>query len=190
MDALRSGLDEAELPAIVRAWRLANPHIVKLWREVEQAARHVIKNKTSYTLRKPYCSIRFAYDRGYLFIELPSGRRLAYYGASVESGKLSFWGVDQTRKTWCRQDTYGGSLVENITQAVARDCLCVAMKRMHEAQIKILMHVHDEVVTECEDAQAPATLERMNEIMSVSPAWAQGLPLRGDGYISKFYKKD
>lgn len=188
--ALRMGMDEAELPAIVSAWRSANPRIVKLWREVEQAAKHVIKNKTSYVLRKPYCTIKFSYDRGYLFIELPSGRRLAYYGASVDKGRLSYWGIDQTKKIWCKQDTYGGSLVENITQAVARDCLCDAMKRMYEALIKILMHVHDEVVNESKDADAPATLERMNKIMAVPPVWAKDLPLKGDGYISKYYKKD
>lgn len=190
MGALREGLDEAELPALVSAWRSANPRIVKLWREVEQAAKHVIKNKTSYVLRKPYCSIKFSYDRGYLFIELPSGRRLAYYGASVDKGRLSYWGIDQTKKIWCKQDTYGGSLVENITQAVARDCLCDAMKRMYEALIKILMHIHDEVVNESKDADAAATLERMNKIMAVSPVWAKDLPLKGDGYISKYYKKD
>lgn len=190
MGALREGLDEAELPALVSAWRSANPRIVKLWREVEQAAKHVIKNKTSYVLRKPYCTIKFSYDRGYLFIELPSGRRLAYYGASVDKGRLSYWGIDQTKRIWCKQDTYGGSLVENITQAVARDCLCDAMKRMYEALIKILMHIHDEVVNESKDADAPATLERMNKIMAVSPVWAKDLPLKGDGYISKYYKKD
>lgn len=190
MGALREGLDEAELPALVSAWRSANPRIVKLWREVEGAAKHVIKNKTGYVLRKPYCTIKFSYDRGYLFIELPSGRRLAYYGASVDKGRLSYWGIDQTKKIWCKQDTYGGSLVENITQAVARDCLCDAMKRMYDALIKILMHIHDEVVSESKDADAPATLERMNKIMAVSPVWAKDLPLKGDGYISKYYKKD
>lgn len=190
MGALREGLEEAELPALVSAWRSANPRIVKLWREVEQAAKHVIKNKTSHVLRKPYCHIKFSYDRGYLFIELPGGRRLAYFGASVDKGKLSYWGIDQTKKIWVKTDTYGGSLVENITQAVARDCLCDAMKRMYDAQIKILMHIHDEVVNESKDADAPATLERMNKIMAVAPAWAGGLPLKGDGYVSKYYKKD
>ena len=190
MGALREGLDEAELPALVSAWRSANPRIVKLWREVEGAAKHVIKNKTSYILRKPYCTIKFVYDRGYLFIELPSGRRLAYYGASVDKGRLSYWGIDQTKKIWCKQDTYGGSLVENITQAVTRDCLCDAMLRIHHAGYPILMHVHDEIISEARDADAPATLEKMNKIMAVPPVWAKGLPLKGDGYISKYYKKD
>lgn len=190
MGALREGLDEAELPALVNAWRSANPRIVKLWREVEGAAKHVVKDKTSYILRKPYCTIKFVYDRGYLFIELPSGRRLAYYGASVDKGRLSYWGIDQTKKIWRKQDTYGGSLVENITQAVARDCLCDTMLRIHRAGYPILMHVHDEIISEARDADAPATLEKMNKIMAVPPVWAKDLPLKGDGYISKYYKKD
>lgn len=190
MGALREGLDEAELPALVSAWRSANPRIVKLWREVEGAAKHVIKNKTSYVLRKPYCTIKFSYDRGYLFIELPSGRRLAYYGVSVDKGRLSYWGIDQTKKIWCKQDTYGGSLVENITQAVARDCLCDAMLRIYRAGYPILMHVHDEIICETTDINAANALEKMNSVMKVAPLWAKHLPLKGDGYISKYYKKD
>lgn len=191
MGALREGLDEAELPAIVKAWRSANPGITRLWREVENAAKHVIKNKTSYILRKQYCNLKFIYDRGYLFIELPSGRRLSYYGATVDNGKISYWGVDQTKKIWCKQDTYGGSLVENITQAIARDCLCDTMMRIYyDAGLPILMHIHDEVVSEAPDEQAENALKMMYDIMAVGPTWAKGLPLQGDGYISKYYKKD
>lgn len=188
MGALRQGLDEAELPAIVRAWRSANPAIVKFWRECEQAAKHVITKKTSYTLYKPYTSLKFHYERGYLFITLPSGRRLSYYGAEVKDGKLRYYGMDQVKKIWVKIDTYGGSLVENITQAVARDCLTDTMYRMQDYEI--IMHVHDEIVVEVDDDKAEDTLEDINNIMAVSPAWAKGLPLSGDGYVSKFYKKD
>lgn len=191
MGALREGLNENELPALVSAWRSANPRIVKLWREVEQAAKHVITKKTTYILRKPFCIIKFSYDRGYLFIELPSGRRLAYYNAGVEKGRITFWGLDQVKKVWCKMTTYGGSLVENINQALARDCLCDAMYRIYyDAGLPILMHIHDEVVSEARDEEAEEALETMNNIMAVSPVWAPGLPLKGDGYISKFYKKD
>ncbi len=190
MGALRAGLEESELPALVRSWRSANPHIVKFWYDVERTAKHVVENKTGYILRRPHCSIRFSYDRGYLFVELPSGRRLAYYGATVDKGRLSYWGVDQTRKTWVKTETYGGSLVENITQAVARDCLAAAMLEMHRAGFRILMHIHDEVVVETPESVAAATLDKMNEIMRVSPVWADGLPLKGDGYVSPYYKKD
>lgn len=190
MGALREGLQESELPALVSAWRSANPRIVKLWREVEGAAKHVVKNKTSYILHKPFCSLTFSYDRGYLFIELPSGRRLAYFGAEVTNGRLTYWGVDQTKKIWAKTDTYGGSLVENITQAIARDCLCDAMLRMHRAGIAILMHIHDEIVAEAPEAEAQGALDLMNSLMAEGPKWAMGLPLKGDGFISKFYKKD
>lgn len=191
MGALREGLDESELPAIVKAWRSANPGIVRLWREVENAAKHVIKNKTSYVLKKKYCSLKFSYDRGYMFIELPSGRRLSYYGASAEKGRLSYWGVDQTKKVWVKTDTYGGSLVENITQAIARDCLCDTMYRIYyDAGLPILMHIHDEIVSEVPDNEAEDALTVMYDIMAVGPNWAKGLPLKGDGYISKYYKKD
>ena len=190
LGALREGLDEAELPALVRAWRAANPRIVRLWQETEQAAKYAITRKTTCILQKPYCRIVFSYDRGYLFIELPSGRRLAYYGASVDNGRLSFWGMDQTKKAWCRQDTYGGSLVENITQAVARDCLCDAMWRIHKAGHPVLMHVHDEIICEATDINATDVLEEMNRIMADPPKWAGELPLKGDGYVSKYYKKD
>lgn len=190
MGALREGLEDTELPSLVQAWRAANPGIVKLWREVEQAAKYTVEKKKSYILRKQYCALGFSYDRGYLFIELPGGRRLAYYGASVEKGRLSYWGLEQTKKKWCRQDTYGGSLVENITQAVARDCLCDAMWRVHQEGLSILMHVHDEIICEVPDGDATDALDRMNAIMADPPVWAGGLPLKGDGYISKFYKKD
>lgn len=188
MGALRQGLEEAELPSIVKAWRSANPSIVKFWRECEQAAKHVITKRTSYVLRKPYTSLKFQYEKGYLFITLPSGRRLSYYGAQVKDNKLSYWGIDQTKKIWTKIDTYGGSLVENITQAVARDCLVDAMYRMLDYEI--IMHIHDEIVIEEDDDKAADTLDEVNKIMSVSPLWAKGLPLSGEGYVSKFYKKD
>lgn len=191
MGALREGLTEGELPAIVKAWRSANPAIVKYWREVEAAAKHVIEKKTRYVLRKKYCSLVFSYDRGYLFIELPSGRRLAYYGAEVSKGRISYWGMDQVKKIWVKTDTYGGSLVENITQAIARDCLCDTMRRIYyDAGLPILMHIHDEIVCEVPESEAAEKLAVMNDIMSVGPEWAKGLPLKGDGYLSKFYKKD
>jgi DNA polymerase len=190
MGALREGLTEPELPAIVSAWRSANPHIVKLWRDVQDAAKHVIKNKTSYVLRKPYCTLKFSFERGYLFITLPSGRRLAYYGAAVEGSKITYWGLDQVKKIWVKMDAYGGLLTENITQAIARDCLCNAMYGIGKYDIPILMHIHDEIVAEADDDKAEATLEVMNEVMAVSPVWAKGLPLKGDGYVSKYYRKD
>jgi DNA polymerase bacteriophage-type len=188
MGALRQGLTEAELPAIVRAWRSANPAIVELWRQVEGHAKLVIERRSSCLMTLPYTYIRFSYERGYLFITLPSGRRLAYYGATVKDRKLYYYGVDQTRKIWTRIDTYGGSLVENIVQAIARDCLVDAMHRLKGCDI--VMHVHDEIVLEVNDDAAKTVLTTVKEVMAYSPSWGVGLPLSGDGYISKYYKKD
>lgn len=194
MGALKEGLREDELKPIVNAWRAANPHIVKLWRKVEDAARYVIKKKKRYTLHLPYTSLTFSYERNYMFIELPSGRRLAYYGAHLAKGDFSsesiyYYGLGNGKnKGWQRISTYGGSLVENITQAVARDCLFEAMERMRH--MPIIMHVHDEVVAEVPDEVAEDTLKEMLNLMKVIPLWASGLPLEGDGFITKFYKKD
>lgn len=190
MGALREGLTEEELPSLVSSWRAANRKIVRFWAEVEEAAKKAISQKTSVTLRKPFCELNFIYYNGYLHIKLPSGRFLSYFGASVEKGRITFYGLNQVSKKWEKTQTYGGSLVENITQAVARDCLCGAMLRMHKEGFSIIMHIHDEIVSEEREEVAEAALKRMNEIMSVPPSWARGLPLKGDGYISKFYKKD
>jgi DNA polymerase len=191
MGALREGLQESELPAIVHGWRMANPKIVKLWRRLEEATRHVISRKTRYTVKGPYCDITYRYEKGYLFCELPGGRRLAYYGAHMDGTRIRYWGLDQVKKIWVKMDAYGGLLAENVTQAIARDCLYDAMYRMRDIDIlAILMHIHDEIVGEADDDKAALALEEMENVMRVSPTWAEGLPLKGDGYISKFYKKD
>lgn len=192
MGALREGLTEEELPGIAKAWRKANPRIVKLWGRLEDVAKHVIKRKTRYVLKGPYCDLIFSYEKGYMFIELPSGRRLAYYGAHLGSdGSIRYYGLDQVKKVWRREETYGGKLAENITQAIARDILYDAMYRMKDIDIlEILLHIHDEIVAEADDDKATEALDIMNGIMSVGPDWTKGLPLKGDGYISKYYKKD
>lgn len=188
MGALREGLTEEELPAIVQGYRQANPNIVKLWRNVEQIAKHVVERKKSHTLKLPYTELQFSFEKGYLFIRLPSGRRLAYYGATVDKGKLTYYGLDQVKKVWHKIDTYGGMLVENLTQAIARDILFHALFGMKE--LNIVMHVHDEIVVEEWQDKASQTLEFMELVMSRSPLWCNELPLKGDGFISKFYKKD
>lgn len=194
MGAIVAGIPEEDLDGIVKAWRKKNPHIVRLWRKVEDAAIFAIRNKTSYTLRLKHTAIKFIYLRGYLFIELPNGRRLAYYGAHLAKGKygekIVYYGTNQETKVWGRIDTYGGSLVENITQAIARDLLADAMYRMHQRGIYLVLHVHDELIAETLVKDAEKTLNEMNEIMSVPPAWANVLPLKGNGFISEFYKKD
>jgi len=188
MGALREGILESEIPALVKAWRRANPEIVKFWRKVEGAVKHVLEKKCKYILRLKYASLTFSYERGYLFIELPSGRRLSYYGANLRSNKICYYGLDQKTGGWVLQDSYGGKLVENITQAVARDCLFDSMYRMRHLDLR--MHVHDEIVAESLAVLAPSVLKEMEQIMLISPVWANDLPLRGDGFVSNFYKKD
>lgn len=191
MGALREGIAESELPHIVFRWRQANPRIVALWSQIEGAARAAIEVRGVRDLALPSCRLRFAYDRGYLFVRLPSGRLLSYYGAAVERGKITYMGMEQATRRWRRTSTYGGSLTENIVQAIARDCFCDAMLRMEEGYgVRILMHIHDEVVAEAPADRATATLRHMYDVMAAPPAWAPGLPLKGDGYISEFYKKD
>lgn len=193
MGALKQGLTEDELDPIKVAWRVANPNIVKFWREVEDAFKKCFRERTTVKLRKKYTTLTFTYDRGYVFIELPSGRKLSYFGVQLRPGKygdkITYMALDQLTKRWVPDDTYGGSLVENITQAVARDCLVECMYAMDDA-IDIIFHVHDEIVAEEPEETAADCLRYMSKCMAISPDWAPDLPLGGEGYISDFYKKD
>jgi len=190
MGALKMGLSEEELPKLVAMWRNANKAIVRLWQVVEEAA--IVAVTTGEPVQIMH-GIRFNVERGILFIKLPSGRRLSYLSPAMKPGKfgkevLTYQGMDQTTKQWKVQDTYGGKLVENLTQAIARDCLAVAMLRVADANYKIVMSVHDEIVIETKDGAG--SLEEVNNIMSTPIPWAKGLPLTADSYETKFYKKD
>lgn len=185
-------IPEEELQAVVDQWREANPKVVKLWRTCELAAKTAIQEHR--TIRLPH-GIEFSYINRNLFIKLPSGRKLCYWDTRLKqddyNGKLSivYMGVNQETKQWNEVETYGGKLVENIVQAVARDCLAVAMTRVSALGYKIVMHVHDEMIVDVpnEDTEAPA---RINSIMAQDIDWAEGLPLKGDTYETPFYKKD
>lgn len=196
MGALKGGLTEEELPGIIRRWRKASPKIVKMWWDAEKCAIEAVKNKTRV---KYHYGIQFAYESGMLFIRLPSGRRLAYVRPRLEPEPkfnkigLTYEGAGQEtgRKGsggWLRQRTYGGKLVENIIQAIARDCLAVSMMRLDEAGYRIVMHVHDEVV--CEMPEGQGSVVDACEIMGRPIDWAKGLILRAEGYETKYYKKD
>jgi DNA polymerase len=190
MGALKMGLIEEELPGLVAAWRKANPYIVQLWRNTEEAAVAAVRDKTSVNLVK---GIQFRYEGGMLFARVPSGRCLAYVRPKLEeSGQfnklsITYEGMDQTTKQWTRVPTYGGKLVENLVQAIARDCLAVSMLRLDEAGYKTVMHVHDEAVIDAPDAGAT---EKACQIMGQPIQWAPGLPLRADGFTTAYYKKD
>lgn len=181
-DAL--GLSDAELKQIVTDWREASPHIVQLWWDVEAAAMKAVRQKTSAETH----GIIFSYESGFLFIQLPGGRRLAYVKPRIGENRfggesISYWGVG-TSKRWERLETYSGKLAENIIQGIARDLLFYSMKTLSDCFI--VGHIHDEIIIEC---TKDTSLSDICEQMSVTPKWADGLLLRADGYECNFYKK-
>ncbi len=188
MGALRMGLVEDELKPIVDAWRAANPRIIWLWQEVEDAATQAIATRQPVHLR----NLTFTLESGILFITLPSGRRLAYVKPGLGQNRfggtsITYWGINTGRK-WGRLETYGGKLTENIVQAIARDLLVTGMNNVAGAGHQIVMHVHDEIVID-EPLDSGFTVKDACQLMSRLPAWAEGLPLSADGYECDFYKK-
>ena len=185
-------IPEEEMQGIVDQWRLANPKVVKLWKTCEMAAKTSIEEKRTVKIR---CGIAFRYIQGNLFITLPNGRHLCYWGARLEEdprgwgSKIIYMGVDQNTKQWGKVETYGGKLVENIVQATARDCLAEVMRQVSALGYQIVMHVHDEIIVDVpnEDKDAPA---KITAIMGEPIAWALDLPLKGETYEATFYKKD
>jgi len=194
MKAMDKGgsIPEEELQSVVDQWRKANPKIVKLWRTCESAAKAAISGHRTVRIGR---DIAFSYVNGNLFIKLPSGRKLCYWrarlrlNANTGQEQIVYMGVNQTTKQWCEIETYGGKLTENIVQAIARDCLAVAMARVDALGYEIVMHIHDEMIVDVplEDTDA---LRRINACMAETIPWAPGLPLKGDGYETSFYKKD
>ena len=185
MGALEMGLSEAELKPLVDAWRGSNPNIVRLWWDVDEAVKEAISDKAASETH----GIRFEYESGFLFITLPSGRRLAYVKPRIEENRfggesVTYEGVGGTKK-WERLESYGPKFVENIVQAVSRDILCYAMKTLRCCGI--VAHVHDELIIE---ADLAVSLDAVCKQMSRTPPWAKGLILRADGYETQFYKKD
>lgn len=184
-------IPEEEMTAVVDAWRKANPNIVKLWYDYEKAAKTCIRERR--TVKRPH-GIEFVYHDGCMFIKLPNGRKICYWGMHIEESAdgrehLVFMGVNQETKKWGRVETYAGRLVENATQSVARDCLAEAMQRVTAAGYNIVMHVHDEMIVDVPTEDKDAA-ERITELMSIAPEWAEGLPLKGETYETPFYKKD
>jgi DNA polymerase len=185
MGAIEMGLTEEELKPLVDAWRQANPNIVRFWWDVDRAVKNAIRNRASDETH----GIRFHYQSGYLFITLPSGRRLAYVKPRIGENRfggesVTYEGVGSTKK-WERLESYGPKFVENIVQATARDILCYAMGTLRCCSI--VMHIHDELVIE---ADPRMSLDSVCEQMGRTPPWAKGLLLRADGYECDFYKKD
>ena len=182
----KMGLTDQEMQDIVTQWRAASPTIPKFWRDTEQAAKKALQNP-GRTCGIP-CGVKYYRDADALRCQLPSGRVLTYWGARLDNdGNICFMGQNQTTRKWEKTDTWGGKLVENIVQAVARECLAVAMLRLDAAGWRIVFHVHDEVVIEAPEG---STWEDAAAIMGQPLSWAPGLLLRGDGYSTNFYMKD
>ena len=188
MGALEMGLTEEELPALVKQWRTANPHITKFWWDVDAAAVTAVREKIVTHVGQ----IAFQYQSGMLFITLPSGRRLCYIKPRFQLNRfgnegLTYEGIGESKR-WMRIETYGPKLVENIVQATARDLLALAMLRLRNHGFEIVMHIHDEAVLEV--PRGESSVEEICSLMGESPEWASTLPLRADGYECDFYKKD
>ena len=183
--ALESGMKEEELKPLVDAWRAANLSIVDFWWAVDRAAKDCIKERST----KITHGIRFIYQGSMMFIELPSGRRLSYVKPRIGENQfggesITYMGLDLSKK-WARIESYGPKLVENITQAISRDILCYAMQTLRT--MDIVAHVHDELIIECDER---VSLVAVCEQMARTPPWADGLPLRADGFECQFYQKD
>ena len=188
MGGEKMGLAEEEMGQLVRKWRSVNPKIVKLWSDLEQAAKMAITRNTPIT-----CSPRnlvFDYDGEFLSLLLPSGRKLFYYKPIIENNRIKYKGVNQETKQFCYVDTYGGKLTENAVQAIARDLLGNSMLNLDSKGYTPVAHIHDEVIVEVEKDKAQTCYNEITQIMSIAPEWAKELPLRADGYLTPYYLKD
>ena len=190
MGAYNMNLCESELIEIVKAFRSSNPNIVKLWNNAQKAFIEAVKNKSVVHIDK---NISFIYEGNILFIKLPSGRRLSYIRPKIDYDNIfnkyiiTYEGIDPTTKKSKRLTTYGGKLVENIVQAIARDVLAQAMMNLRNKGFNIVMHVHDEIVLEVENGVS--SVEEVCEIMCKENRYLKGLKLKADGFESKYYKK-
>lgn len=193
MGGERMGLSESEMKSIVDKWRKANPAIVELWGDIEICANRCVK--TGRQQISDFRGLVFETDGNVMTIELPSGRKLFYQQPIIGKNRfdkpsLMYMGMDQVKKTWGRVETYGGKLVENIVQAIARDILADSMLRLDKEGFDIVGHVHDEVIAEVEADKSTEKLNEMCDIMTSQIKWAKGLPLGADGFLTKYYKKD
>lgn len=185
MGALDMGLEKEELQPLVDSWRAANPNIVRFWWDVDRCVKDTVKNRVTTETH----GIRFFYQSGMLFIQLPSGRRLSYVKPRMGENRfggeaVTYEGMGGTKK-WERIESYGPKFVENIVQAISRDILAHSMRTL--SHFFVCGHVHDELIIEC---SMGVSLYAVCEQMGRTPHWISGLLLRADGYECSFYKKD
>lgn len=190
MGALDMGIAEEELRPLVDQWRGANPHVTKFWWKVDECMRKLIRTGSAQIVRP---GIRMRKTGPLLRIELPSGRELSYVSPRLEYDgtreNITYMGTIQGKGSWGRIETYGPKIVENIVQAVARDCLAESMQQLtRRYNVRIVFHVHDEVI--CEVGESDISLEQIAAVMGEPISWAVGLPLNADAYECDFYRKD
>lgn len=195
MGALNMGIPEDDLQNIVTRWRTSNKRIVDLWYKVENAAASVIQTGSPVGVNNLIFAREFDLTNGldFLTITLPSRRKLFYVQPQLGENRwgkpsIIYKGINQTTKQWTTLETYGGKLVENIVQAIARDCLALAIARLEACGFDIVFHVHDEVVIDCPADKAD--LDEVVRLMTLPIPWADGLPLNADGWIGDFFRKD
>lgn len=194
------GLTELEMRDTVTKWRNANPNIVTLWAELNDAALSAYRYCQPVEAANGKLLFERDADREYLTIQLPSGRKLYYKEPHISASgsftsrrtasTFAYNGLIQATKTWGEIAAYGGKFTENIVQAIARDLLAYAMTQLDAAGFKIVCHIHDECLTEVPAAMCRTHLKEMERIMGTPPEWASDMPLRADGYVTKYYKKD
>ena len=198
MGALDMGIPEEDVPDIVSRWRDANKRIRDLWYKVDAAAVQVITQGGSVGVNSIVLAHEWDANQGtdYMTITLPSGRKLFYNAPQIGVNQwgnpsISYMGMDQATKKWKRIETYGGKLVENCVQAIARDCLAQAIEHLEAEGLPVIFHIHDEVVIDIKPwASDKEMLAKTVEIMSRPVPWAPGLPLGADGWVGKFFRKD
>jgi DNA polymerase len=186
------GLSEPEMKSLVDQWRNANANIVRFWYDTEENAKDAI-NQPGTIFYGPR-GVEFQMIHDTLFIKLPNGRRLAYKNAKVQDGsyrsEIVYDGKDQNTGRWTKVNTYGGKLVENITQAVARDCLAAAMMELNKAGYMPTFHVHDEVIVEVPIDTKEKAMKDIKNLMALKLPWTKGLILTADAYDTPYYMKD
>jgi DNA polymerase len=181
-----AAMSDDDIQPLVSAWRTAHGNVVKLWYGVEAAAKAAIRKPDDLS---HYDMLQFDMKDDWLRIKLPSGRYLSYRNAKIEDGRITFEGVNQFTKKWERIETYGGKLVENIVQAVARDVFMTGMVGAEEHGYEVCIRVHDELITEVPDTD-DYSVAQLATIMATNPSWAVGLPLAAAGFETYRYKKD
>lgn len=193
MGALEMGLEEDDLPELVSQWRGANQQIVRLWSDLNQSAIDAVESNSALICARG--QIKVYQSNGFLVIRLPSGRELFYASARLTTNRfgqpaVAYDSMNQTTRKWQETETYGGKLVENVVQAIARDCLAETLLKLDALGMDIQMHVHDEVVIQIPEKDADKTLKTTTDTMGEPLEWAPGLNLKADGYICNYYEKD